>query len=143
MYNRNALVGTAASLLMSFASLSVAQAQESAPPPTAVTSPAVPSASVPNPRQQCAQDNGIVLPAEKGAGPQLTKEQRQTIWKCVMAAKEKAHAQCASAAGFTPGQGQKPSPDQRKAIRQCMNKLGFNPHHGHGRWHREKEGQAS
>lgn len=46
-------------------------------------------------------------------------------------ARKEAWVKCSQAAGFTPGQGQRPTAEQKTAIGQCMTASGWAPHpHG-------------
>ena len=93
-----------------------------------------------SPFKKCAADNNITLPA-KGSGTKLSQGDRDTIKDCMKIARKAAFEKCATDGGFTPGQGQKPTADQRKAIHACMKAQGFKKH-GRGKrggCHRHKK----
>ena len=97
------------------------------------------SADAPNPFKACALQNNITLPA-KGSGVKLSKEDRKTIFTCVKTAKKAAFVKCAADAGFTPGQGQKPTAEEKVAIKSCMKEQGFkHMHRGHHRHNQENQ----
>ncbi len=128
--NRKMMLRMAASALMAFAMMPVADAQTVNTPEPA----GAPTAQV-HPWKQCAAQNNIALPA-RGSGQKLSDADKETIHTCVRAARKAAWQQCSQTAGFVAGQGQKPTDEQRQKIRTCMNQAGF---HRHGRGRGEQQ----
>ena len=74
----------------------------------------------------------------------LSKEDHKTIFKCVKTARKAAFEKCATEAGFTPGEGQRPTKEERVIIKSCMKAQGFKHFHkGHHKFNKENQASES